>query len=81
MPDEILKDLDDGQLQAILIHKTAHLARRDTWVSLAQRIAVVLFGGTCSSTAFAIRLQTSAKTFVTTTSAGLSGIHRVLPRR
>jgi beta-lactamase regulating signal transducer with metallopeptidase domain len=43
LPDVILGELDDGQLQAILIHETAHLARRDTWVSLAQRIAVLLF--------------------------------------
>lgn len=43
VPEEILRDLDDAQLQAILIHETAHLARHDTWVSLAVRIAVVLF--------------------------------------
>lgn len=43
VPEEILRELDDGQLQAILIHEMAHLARHDTWVSLAQRIAIVLF--------------------------------------
>ncbi len=43
VPGDILGELDDGQLQAVLIHEAAHLARRDTWVSLAQRIAVVLF--------------------------------------
>ena len=43
LPGDVLGELDDGQLQAILIHEAAHLARRDTWVSLAQRIAIVLF--------------------------------------
>jgi len=32
-----------NQADSAFIHEAAHLARRDTWVSLAQRIAVVLF--------------------------------------
>jgi beta-lactamase regulating signal transducer with metallopeptidase domain len=43
VPEEVLNELDDEQLQAILIHETAHLARRDQWVCLAQRMAVLLF--------------------------------------
>jgi len=43
VPDEILRELDDGQMLAVLIHEAAHIVRRDAWVSLAQRIAIVLF--------------------------------------
>ncbi len=34
---------DPEQLQAVLLHEMAHIARRDHWVGLGQRLATVLF--------------------------------------
>ena len=36
-------EADEEQLQAVLLHEMAHIARRDHWVGVGQRIAAVLF--------------------------------------
>ena len=36
-------ETDEEQLQAVLLHEMAHIARRDHWVGVGQRIATVLF--------------------------------------
>ena len=36
-------EADEEQLQAVLLHEMAHIARRDHWVGVGQRIAGLLF--------------------------------------
>jgi carboxyl-terminal processing protease len=43
MPEAMAWKSDEGQLQAVLLHEMAHIARRDHWVGVGQRIAAVLF--------------------------------------
>ena len=40
---ENLADLASDQLHAVLLHEMAHVARRDPWVGLAQRLAAALY--------------------------------------
>jgi|GEM_PF-6502449 len=43
MPASLLDELTDEQLQAVILHETAHIAHRDIWVGLLQRLAAALF--------------------------------------
>ena len=43
LPEAMPREADDEQLQAVLLHEMAHIARRDHWVGVGQRIAAVLF--------------------------------------
>ncbi len=43
LPETMLRTLDEAQWQAVLLHETAHIARRDHWVGVGQRIAAMLF--------------------------------------
>jgi hypothetical protein len=43
LPKDMARERDNDRLGAVLLHETAHIARRDHWVGLGQRIAVVLF--------------------------------------
>jgi beta-lactamase regulating signal transducer with metallopeptidase domain len=43
LPEGMLREADEDQVQAVLLHEMAHLARRDHWVGLGQRIAAILF--------------------------------------
>jgi beta-lactamase regulating signal transducer with metallopeptidase domain/Tol biopolymer transport system component len=43
LPAELTARMEETALEAILVHEMAHLIRRDPWVGLAQRIALVLF--------------------------------------
>jgi hypothetical protein len=39
----MVEETDEDRLQAVLLHETAHIARHDPWMGLAQRIAVIVF--------------------------------------
>jgi hypothetical protein len=39
----VLQEADDDQLQAVLLHETAHIARCDHWVGIAQQLAALLY--------------------------------------
>ncbi|MEN6406700.1 MAG: M56 family metallopeptidase [Thermoguttaceae bacterium] len=43
LPHAMLHETDDRQLQAVLLHEIAHIARRDHWIGVGQRIAATLF--------------------------------------
>jgi beta-lactamase regulating signal transducer with metallopeptidase domain/protocatechuate 3,4-dioxygenase beta subunit len=43
LPETMPYETDEAQLQAILLHEMAHVARRDPWVGVGQRIAAALF--------------------------------------
>ncbi|MEN6557323.1 MAG: M56 family metallopeptidase, partial [Thermoguttaceae bacterium] len=43
LPHAMLCETDDRQLQAVLLHEIAHIARRDHWIGVGQRIATMLF--------------------------------------
>ncbi|MEI8380243.1 MAG: M56 family metallopeptidase [Planctomycetota bacterium] len=43
IPHELLQPEMATRLREILIHECAHVARRDTWVNMAQRLAAVLW--------------------------------------
>jgi beta-lactamase regulating signal transducer with metallopeptidase domain len=43
LPEAMLRDAGEDQLQAVLLHEMAHIARHDPWVGVGQRIAAVLF--------------------------------------
>jgi len=43
LPASMPRELDQQQLQAVLLHEVAHIARRDHWVGVGQRIAAALF--------------------------------------
>ena len=43
VPEDIHRRLDDAQLEAVLVHETAHIAHRDHWVGLIGRLAAALF--------------------------------------
>jgi len=43
LPEGFAEDLPPDQCRAVLLHEVAHVARRDSWVGLAQRLAAVLY--------------------------------------
>jgi beta-lactamase regulating signal transducer with metallopeptidase domain len=43
MPEAAPETWGQAQWEAVLLHEAAHIARRDQWAALAQRLAVVLF--------------------------------------
>jgi parallel beta-helix repeat protein len=43
LPADMAPRMEEIQLEAILVHEMAHLIRRDLWVGLAQRLALVVF--------------------------------------
>ena len=43
LPEALSREMDEKQLQAIIIHEAAHIARRDRWVGIGQRISAALF--------------------------------------
>ncbi len=43
LPAELAARMEETQLEAILVHEMAHLIRRDPWMGLAQRLALVVF--------------------------------------
>ncbi len=43
LPDGFADDLPPAQLHAVMLHEMAHVARRDPWVGLAQRLAAALY--------------------------------------
>ena len=43
LPAAMPREPDDGQLQAVLLHEAAHIARHDHWMGVGQRLAAVLF--------------------------------------
>jgi carboxyl-terminal processing protease len=43
LPEAMPQEADKDELQAVLLHEMAHIARRDHWVGVGQRIAAVLF--------------------------------------
>ena len=43
LPEAMPREADEEQLQAVLLHEMAHIARRDHWVGVGQRLAAVLF--------------------------------------
>jgi carboxyl-terminal processing protease len=43
LPEAMLREADEEQLLAVLLHEMAHVARRDHWVGVGMRIASVLF--------------------------------------
>jgi len=43
LPETMSRETDDEQLQAVLLHEMAHIARHDHWVGVGQRMAAALF--------------------------------------
>jgi beta-lactamase regulating signal transducer with metallopeptidase domain/uncharacterized GH25 family protein len=43
LPESLFEHSEPHQLRAVLIHECAHVARRDPWVRLLQRLASLLF--------------------------------------
>ena len=43
LPEDIGWELNDGQLESVLLHETAHVAHKDYWVGLMGRLAAALF--------------------------------------
>jgi len=43
LPADLAARMEEAQLEAILVHEMAHIIRRDPWVGLAQRMALVIF--------------------------------------
>lgn len=43
LPEKFADDLPPAQLHAVLLHEIAHVARRDPWVGLAQRLAAAFY--------------------------------------
>jgi beta-lactamase regulating signal transducer with metallopeptidase domain len=43
LPEQSPASWDQAKWQAILLHEAAHIARRDPWALLAQRVAILLF--------------------------------------
>ncbi len=43
LPEAMAEESDAEQLQVVLLHEMAHIARCDQWVGLGQRLAAVLF--------------------------------------
>ena len=43
LPEPMPREHDQQQLQAVLLHEMAHVARRDHWVGVGQRIAAAMF--------------------------------------
>ena len=38
LPRGLAQTIEHGPLEALILHETAHIARRDPWVGVAQRI-------------------------------------------
>jgi beta-lactamase regulating signal transducer with metallopeptidase domain len=43
VPQNILDELPDEQLTAIVLHERAHISRKDNWFSVLQELVVILF--------------------------------------
>jgi beta-lactamase regulating signal transducer with metallopeptidase domain len=43
VPERVPASWQQAQWEAVLLHEAAHIARRDHWAALAQRVAVILF--------------------------------------
>ena len=43
LPASMPREHDQQQLQAVLLHEVAHIARRDHWVGVGQRISAAMF--------------------------------------
>ncbi len=43
LPEGMPRETNEDQLQAVLLHEMAHIARHDHWVGVGQRMAAVLF--------------------------------------
>jgi len=43
LPQSILEELRDEQLDAVVLHEKAHIQRRDNWFSLFQELLVIIF--------------------------------------
>jgi dipeptidyl aminopeptidase/acylaminoacyl peptidase len=43
LPADLAARTEEAQLEAILVHEMAHIIRRDPWLGLAQRMALVIF--------------------------------------
>lgn len=43
LPEVMPREADENQLQAILVHEMAHIARHDHWVGVGQQIAAAMF--------------------------------------
>lgn len=43
MPDHLLKELNETQLQSILVHELAHVQRGDLWISLMQTLLQISY--------------------------------------
>jgi len=43
LPEGFADDLPPDQCRAVILHELAHAARRDSWIGLAQRLAMVLY--------------------------------------
>jgi beta-lactamase regulating signal transducer with metallopeptidase domain len=43
LPEDLVAELDDPSLEAVLLHELVHVARRDPWLGLAQRLAAALY--------------------------------------
>src|SRR5262249_14889823 len=43
LPEDLAAELDDASLEAVLVHEFVHVARRDPWLGLAQRLAAALY--------------------------------------
>ncbi len=43
MPERLLDQIDEPELDYVLLHELAHVARRDDWTNLMARVATALF--------------------------------------
>jgi beta-lactamase regulating signal transducer with metallopeptidase domain/protocatechuate 3,4-dioxygenase beta subunit len=43
LPANLAQETDEQELEAVLIHEVAHIARRDHWIGLVQRGVTILF--------------------------------------
>lgn len=43
LPERLLREIDEPELDYVLLHELAHVARRDDWTNLLARVATALF--------------------------------------